>query len=157
MPKLSDSKNKLTFGEYQRRLKENPDDPEIQEINKKFRETIKLAALGIQAQFNSPFIEAMKSLDFMDSQAVEAVRNSHTKLLEDISERVKSSLEGPKMIISSLPPSPEHRLNVAMNKLDYIEDLLESKSETKAVPSGGIDIVSKIRGKGKKYEIPKKS
>lgn len=52
MPKLPNPKNKLTFGEYQKRLKENPDDPEIQEVNKKFQETIKLTALGIQAKFN---------------------------------------------------------------------------------------------------------
>ena len=67
MQKLPNPTNKLTFGEYQKRLKENPDDPEIQEVNKKFQETIKLAALGIQAQFNSPFIEAMKSFNLMGS------------------------------------------------------------------------------------------
>lgn len=156
MPTLPNTKNKLTFGEYQRRLKENPDDPEIQEVNKKFRETIKLASLGIQAQFNSPFIEALKSLSFMGSKFVKNVRDSHTNIFEEINKRIREDLEGSKITIGSLPPSPQHRLNMVMNKLDYIEDLLEAKPDAKTISLSGIDIVSKIRDRGKKYKIPKR-
>lgn len=163
MPKLPKPKNKhdfsqgnLTFGDYQRRLKENPEDPEIQEVNKKFQETIKLASLGIQAQFNSPFIEAMKSFNLMGSQTVKAVKDSQTKVFEELNERMKAALEGPKITIDSFPPSPQHRLNTIMSKLDYIESLIEPKTSAKELAFGGIDIVSRIRNRGKKYRIPKK-